>query len=570
MQTSGSPVSFLSGKGKWIGLAVIVVLAGLIVWPGGHFYRQHKQRKLTTQARQSLDAGKYREAFLLTRQLLAANPQNVEACRFMAELTEHARDPSTLVWRQQVAQLAPTLENRLTLAAAAMLFERPPYPLAHQTLEGIAAADRTAAYHSIAAQLALKLNQLDEAETHFQEAIRLAPEKESHQLNLAVVRLQSRDPAVVAEARATLERFATHSQLGVFALRTLVSQSLDKKERERALQFSETLLAQPQAAFGDRVQHLNILFLSQSPGLEEFLGTLRTQASTNELQVHQLAGWMSARDRAAEALAWIESLPPERQRAQPVPQAVVECLLALKDWARLESFLKTQQWAGQEFVHLALTSLALRHQGLRDSAQLKLQEAVREAAKRAETLLLLSQTLESWGWQTEADELLQQVVKRFPNDRRATHAVSLIYYAKGNTAALYDVFNAMLKANSGDAATKNNLAMMCLLLNRDLDRAYQLAEEACESDPKNPSYVSTRAFALQWRGKPAEARALLETLPAAELESPGIALYYALALHANGESERARKFASRIPPGREARFLPEERRLLEELRKPQG
>ena len=560
----------MSGKGKWIGIAAILLVVIFSLWRGSRSYTQHKEQKLTLQVRQFLEAGKYREAYLTTQQILGNNPTNVEACRFMAELTERAKDPSTLVWRQQVAQLSPTLESRLTLAAAAMLFERPPYPLARQTLDGIQAAEReTSPYHAIAAQLALKLNQLTEAEKHFQEAIRLAPEKESHQLNLAVLRLQSKDPAAVAEARATLERFSTDSRFGVFALRSLVSEGLEKKEHERALQFSEKLLTQPQAAFGDRVQHLNILFSSQSPALDEFLSTLRTEASTNELHVYQLAEWMSARGRAAEALAWIESLPPALQAAQPVPKAVVECLLAVKDWARLESFLKTQQWAGQDFVRLALTSLALRHQDLRDSSQLKLQEAIREASKRAETLLLLSQTIESWGWQTEADEVLQLVTKRFPSDLRAAHAVSLIYYSKGNTAALYEVFNAMLKANPNDAATKNNLAMMCLLLNKDLTRAYELSEEACKGEPGNPAFVSTRAFSLHVQGKNAEARALLETLPVAELEVPGIALYYALVLKALSEIEQAQKFAALVTIGRDGQLLPEEKRLLEQVRKPQ-
>jgi Flp pilus assembly protein TadD len=252
-----------------------------------------------------------------------------------------------------------------------------------------------------------------------------------------------------------------------------------------------------------------------------------------------------------------------------VPKAVVEGLLAKKDWAGLEAYLRNQKWEGQDFVRLALTALALRNQDLKDSAQLKLQEATREASKRAETLVLLSQAIESWGWQTEADDLLQLAVKKFPNDRRAIQAVSLIYYSRGNTAALYELFNATLKANPSDAATKNNLAMMGLLLNKDLNRAHQLAGEACQSDPKNPAFVSTRAFSLHLQGKDAEARALLEKLPKAERETPGIALYYALALKGGGAIAEAQKFAAVIPAGREGQLLPEEKRLLEEVRKPQ-
>lgn len=562
MQTQNPPASEPGNKRKWFWLAAaaIALVAGL--WFGVRSYGQFKEQRRMVQARNFLEAGKYREAHLTAQLILRANPQNVEACRVMAELTERARDPSTITWRRQVAQLSPTLENRLTLAAAAMLFEQPPYPLARQTLEEIQALGQTtAAYHIIAAQVAIKLNQTAEAQAHYEQAIKLEPEKESHRLNLAVLQLQANDPAIVAGAHATLEEFRAHPRLGAFALRSLVGESLDKKERERALMFSDQLLALPQAVFADRVQHLNILYTAGDPDFAGFLTTLRHEASTNELAVYQLATWMTGRGLAGEALAWIEGLPADLQTRQPVPKAVVEGLLARKDWPKLESVLNGQQWEGQEFVRLALMSLALRHQEMRDSAQLKLQAAVRLAARRVENLAILSQMLESWGWQTEAEETLELIVSRFPQDRRATAAVSLTYYTKGNTPGLYRVFGQMLKAHPGDMETANNFAMVCLLLNTNLTQAHTLAEQAHTSAPRNPAYVSTRAFSLHLQGKNDEAVALLRTLPVTELEKPGIALYYGLTLGAIGETELARVFLALAD---KTQLLPEEKRLREE------
>ena len=555
----------MSVKTKWFAVAVIVIVSAVCLWRGARVYARYKEQRLTLQARLFLQDGNYQEAFLTTQQILGANPANVDACRFMAELTERAKDPSTLIWRRRVAELSPTFENRLTLAAAALLFERPPYPLAQQTSEEIRAlGQETAAYHVIAAQLSLKQNQFAEAQAHYQQAIRLEPEKESHQLNLAVLRLQSKDPGIVAGARATLERLCDHPRLGTFALRSLVSESLEKKERERALQFSKQLLTRPQAVFGDRVRHLSILHSAGDSAVDTFLSTLRHEASTNELSVYQLANWMIGRGRAEEALGWIETLPPELQARQPVPKAVVEGLLARKDWPKLESFLKGQQWGGQDFVRLALMSRALRHQALNDSAQSRLQEAVRMGSRRVESLVILNQLLESWGWQTEADEVLQHLVKRFPKERRALQAVAMTYHARGNTPGLYEVFNLILKSNPGDALTMNNFAMVCLLLNTNLNQAHFLAEQAYTSAPGNPAFVSTRAFSLHSQGKHSEALEIFATLPRADLETPGVALYYAMALAAAGEVEQAPKYSSLAE---HAQLLPEEKQLLEQTKK---
>jgi tetratricopeptide (TPR) repeat protein len=555
----------VSVKAKWFAVAVTVIVSAVCLWRGPRLYSHYQEQKLAAQVGLLLRDGRYQEAFRTTQQLLGVNPANVDACRFMAELTERAKDPSTLVWRRRVLELSPTFENRLMLAAAALLFERPPYPLAQQTLGEIRALGQaTAAYHVIAAQLSLKQNQFAEAQAHYQEAIRLEPEKESHQLNLAVLRLESNDPAVVSGARATLERLCDHPRLGAFALRSLVSESLEKKERERALQFSKRLLTRPQAVFGDRVQHLGILQSAGDPAVDEFLATLRREASTNELSVYQLAHWLIGQGKAVEALEWIETLPREFQVRQPVPKAVVEGLLARQDWSKLESFLNGQLWGGQDFMRLALMSLALRHQALMDSARLRLQEAVHTASRRVENLVVLSQLLESWGWQSEADEVRQQLVQRFPDESRAVLAVSMTFHARGNTPGLYEAFNAMLKSNPGDPATMNNLAMVCLLLNTNLDRAHFLAEQAYRSAPRNPAFVSTRAFSLCCQGRHSDALALFATLPRADLETPGIALYYAMALAAAGDIEQARKYSSLAE---QAQLLPEEKKLLEQMKK---
>src|SRR5205823_11080383 len=122
------------------------------------------------------------------------------------------------------------------------------YPLATQTLDELApAAKDVAAYHVVAAELALKLRKFGEAENQFREAGRLEPTNELHQLNLAVLRLQSTNAAAAAEARATLERLRSSPKIGTVALRWLVAQTLQNRELSVAEAFSEELLHDPKA-----------------------------------------------------------------------------------------------------------------------------------------------------------------------------------------------------------------------------------------------------------------------------------------------------------------------------------
>jgi len=104
-----------------------------------------------------------------------------------------------------------------------------------------------------------------------------------------------------------------------------------------------------------------------------------------------------------------------------------------------------------------------------------------------------------------------------------------------------------------------------LLQNTNASQARALAEEVYRSEPRNAAFVSTHAFSLHTQGKHSEALAVFQTLPSADLESPGIALYYGLALVAAGKIEQAQKYLSLA---RHAQLLPEERKLLEQTKRP--
>src|SRR5438132_902106 len=187
---------------RFIIAALLLIAGAASLWfLGRPAYRRHKETRFIEQARQYLAKGDPRNASLSARQAYQINPHNLAACQIMAELAEKSRSPHLLDWRRRIAELAPTLENKLLLASAALRVQAPPCPLAAQTLEEIApAGTNVPAYHVVAAELALKLRNIADAESHFEAAGRLDPTNELHQLNLAVLRLQSTNAALAAQA----------------------------------------------------------------------------------------------------------------------------------------------------------------------------------------------------------------------------------------------------------------------------------------------------------------------------------------------------------------------------------
>src|SRR5476651_1247447 len=100
---------------------LIIVLSSCIVllllgYSGYRGYQVWKQSHGMAMARGFFAKGDVRNTILSLRQVLIANPRNIEACRMMAGLTEAARSPAALVWRQRVLELNPkSYEDRLSL-----------------------------------------------------------------------------------------------------------------------------------------------------------------------------------------------------------------------------------------------------------------------------------------------------------------------------------------------------------------------------------------------------------------------------------------------------------------------
>jgi tetratricopeptide (TPR) repeat protein len=604
---------------------VAVVLGALGYWQGRPLYRKHKERNFLAMARLFMGKGEDMKAVICARNVLFYNPTSSAACEILSELADRSKSPQAVVWRSRVVELSPTLENRIKLVDSALRYDTPPYPVASKALDEFPEADRKGVtFHLLSARFALQLRQINRAESHLEDAIRLEPTNALHQLNLAAIRLGSTNAAVAQTARQTLEGLRHHTTVGLEALRNLTSERLSRTNLAEARAYSEELLADPRCVFNDRLLHLAILRTLRSAEEGPFLRKLQSQAVTNAVEIAELANWMLTRGQVQDALEWLRQLPPEVRSRQPVPVTLAACHETAKDWKGLQSFLEKEKWGDQDFLKSALLAKALRNQNEPTVADSYWREAVRLASERAEFLALLAQTARSWGWSAEAMDLLNLLSTRYTAQPWAIHyvfqqhhsmgntqamqqvlsgllnpastnaslkdteeALSTIsarfasqpwalwllqhlfdhYLATGNTPGLYQILSTALNRDSESTILKNNLAAVSLLLRTNLTMAHQLASQAYQREPANPIIASTYGYSLHVQGKTVEAVAVMEKLSASDLRKPALAVYYGCFLASAGQTAKARDY---LALAESPTLLPEEKALVMEARRKVG
>ncbi len=550
-------------------LGALLGLAAVATWLFGRpFYHRYRERHFLAQAQAYRAQGDVRKAAISARQVLRQNATNVPAWRLLAEVAAAANLPTELEWRQRVVTMDPSLENRLALITAALRRQPPPYPLAAQAIKEAEPLGRESiAYHSLAAELAVKLRQPDAAEAHFARACQLEPTNNANQLNLAAIRLGASDPLIAAEARATLERLGGLTNLGTAALNWLVADSLSRSNLAEAISRSQRLAAHPAATLQDQVQNLELLWQAQDPSLEACLEALKTRAGTQAAGTLQLADWMIRHQRAGPALAWLRSLPASVQAQQPTPMAIVNCLLALQEWVELQTFLKDPPWEEIEFLRQAALAQAAWQLKQDVVAETHWRNATGDAGERLRALIPLLDLARQWRRKAECVDLLWMIADRFPKERWALAELDGFYQSEANTRGLNRVYAAQLAYDPTNLVLRNNLAASGLLLNQNPVEISESFLPLWREHTNNPTIASTYAFALHKQGKTEEGLKVLEQLPPDKLRQPPIAVYYAVLLAESGRTNEAKPFATLA---RTVRLLPEESALLDKLPLPPG
>ncbi len=543
-----------------ISCCIVLLLLGYTGYRGYQVWKENHLMSLAKVFAQREDA---RNETLCLQQVLHVNPRNLEACRRMAALTEGIMSPSALGWRERAVTLAPdSLDDRLALVQTALAFKD--YTMATSALSAVSEADKkTASYQNIAGVMAATLNQSAEAEKHFAEAARLEPSNPAIQLNLAVIRLHGSNSLDMAAARIELKRISlntTNAELRIQAMRELVADAVRSKELAAALPLATELTRQTNAIFSDKLLRLDILRETKNPDYSSAVAECQREAIKNGPNLSDMALWLILRSTPEQALKWLQSLPANIQTNQPAPMIIAQYQIQMHDWIGAQKFLEKQDWSDLDYYRHAFLARALRGQNLAGASAAEWDQALKSANNQRVPLTFLFRLSANWGWIDEAEQALWTIVSNYPEEKWAGGYLQQALMQGGRTLSLLKLLSLQAKRSPEDMDTKNNLAMIAMLLDAQELKPYDLAQEVYEKAPKNPGYVSTYALALYLQKKYTDSLKVIEQLPSKELNNPENAGYYGLILKANGDSRAASYLSMALKGG----LLPEERKLFEQ------
>jgi tetratricopeptide (TPR) repeat protein len=544
----------------WVLLACLVTATGFGYKYGVPQYHALLERQYAQQAQLWLKKGDLVRAVLRARQTLSLNPTNAIATRVFGDVADFYNSPYAVYWRQRAVLFTPNSTNRLALAYTALKFEGFPFPTATKALGELPPEARaTATFHLIAGAMAVKMRDLAAAERHYAEALKLSPNDAATRMSLAVVRLHSKDPKVIKDSRTTLELLRTDRSVGLLALRSLAAESIDRGELDRAETLSKQVLTNAQASFSDRILHLAILKIAKRSEFQDFLKESQEKAGRNPFRIGELAAWMNSSGHARETVAWFNSLPREVIRQGLLPISLADAHAALGAWKELEGYLLSEPWEGLDHVRFAMLALAAWRQAGGHPQPDAWNRAVQLASVSPQAMSTLAELAGSWGWATEAEDVLWRASEKFANHSWPLQTLEQFYTARRDTAGLRRIYAARLMKDPDDRLARNNYAMVSLLVNNDVARAHQAAAELHATEPQNAVFTSTYAFSLHRQGRTKEAIELLRALGLDKLDDPSLALYYGVVLAADGQAETAQPYLKR---GANAFMLPEEMALL--------
>jgi hypothetical protein len=544
-----------------LGIPCGIILFVFIAWGAWQAYQRWEERHLVRRAAAYLSGGNVKSASLSARRALQLNSDSARAMRIVAQIAEQARDRAALDWRRKVVELEPhSTRDDLALADCALQFGD--IHAAEKTLASIDdGGKQTSAFHATAARLAKARQDPAEAKKEWGEAVRLAPNDESYQVQFALSCLEQTGAAEREQGLALLERLRNSPTQRSAATRSLIVDGVAHRQPVEELRsLAGDLESYPEAIFTDKLLYLGILRQSYDPEYTIYLTKIENEAAVKPDDLAALLTWMNGNEISIVAIDFARSLPDSALSAWPVPWAMAEAYAKVNDWSGLERRTGNSNWHQFDFLRRAYLARALRAENNPVATEREWAGAVKSASTQSQSLLLLTRIVFEWEWKNESVDLLWQLAKYPEVQFEALHTLYLQYTKAGDTQGLYRVLARLTDIDPGNLKVQNNLTQISLLLNADPERARRRAANLYRKEPSNAAYASTYAFSLYAEGDAKSALKVMSTLGEDQLNEPLLAAYYGIFLAASGEKGKAREY---LELGRQTQLLPEEKTLLD-------
>jgi Flp pilus assembly protein TadD len=534
-----------------------------VIWGGGRYYVRWQEKRLSQKGEIALQQGDLATANLAARAVLQLKPDSLRAARLEAEMAERADDRSAVMWRRKAVQ-SPGNSSADILAWAKIALQFNDVPTAKTAISQLTEQDRNSGgFHALAALIAQADKQDNKAASEWGEAVRLAPEDNSYQLQLGTALMRLNDRGRRDAGAAILNNLRSDPKYHTAAIRALINGSIAQYETaDKILELAHDLQNSPNLSFTDRILTADLLRQGNDPQFASYLTELEKAGAACADDLGKLLGWMSQTNLNLLALDFIRTLKPDLLQAWPVPLMVADIYVRLNDWAALETVTKSQTWPNFEFLRHAYLARALRGKNKTAAADSEWAMATKAAAPRSENTFMLLGTAANWNWRNEHIDLMWAMTKYPGKEREALQTLYAFYMENHDTHGLYRVWNRLAEQNPDNLDIQNNVAQVSLLLESKTEDARRVAADIYHKQPHNPAYATTYAFSLLTRGDSKGAVKVMSSLTEDQLKDQAVSVYYGVCLAALNDP-RAGDF---LDAGKDAILLPEEQALVEKAR----
>ena len=186
-----------------------------------------------------------------------------------------------------------------------------------------------------------------------------------------------------------------------------------------------------------------------------------------------------------------------------------------------------------------LSAAVLVAEGKQVEAQASLLKILQQNPTNADAGILLAQSYAAAGQNDKAIAQLDTVLDKDSGNASALLQVALAYSSLKENKKAADAYERLLKIDPRNSAALNNLAYIYNEYLNNLDRAYELAQQARQLLPNDPATADTLGWASFKRGSYDTALNLLKE-SVSHLSDPEIQFHYGMVCYMTGDELNAR------------------------------
>jgi len=548
-------------------LVLILLIGGFFIakifaWPA---YKDWQNNRLFEQATQLAEDENFENAYLAIRKVIIQT-EDPEAWKLALHIAEQLPEKYEMI---------PQLLNKLTeidpdnpehfqklcligLSAQQPEFAKSIFDKYPETGKG------NITYHSLGYQIAMRLNDTEEATKHLKALNELDPENTEFTFLLSAMNIRSKEAGTQTEAKATLETLSNDPKARMPALRALLSNAIMNKNKKEALAYADQILRADSPSLGDRLSAMEAYQLFQPEKTEAMINAMDPSQFSKAGEQFAILDFLIKYQNFDIAKEWIKNLPDELLNNEVLSPKIAQVYYLTQDWAALTEAIKDADWKDKDFGRNLLLGLASRAQGDEYAFRDYWEQALLQTNQDPDVQKMMIQQILRWNWKAEAIEVMQGLYKQNPQDDELYAVLTRYYLNTNKTPDLVRHLQLRLEYKPKDLIAKNNLALISLIKGQNLSSAFAYARANYDADANDPSFTTTWILALVLQDRAPEALELIQQLSQEERTDPQRCIYLAYAYYKADKIQDAEALLNQSSP---EPIFKEEHDILDETRR---